>query len=208
MATVKDSIIHQKRDVTDNAFTALEVGGNLSYSDSAAVTAVTASGNFFQGVLVQNKDDSSSSSANVVCVNDSAGTDYVAMGINSSTFSNLYNTLFEIPNASYMSGTADTVIGSQSDHSSDKSLYLTYNSGAGAVCIDSSGAISYNASRPAGVLNKGDFGTAGQVLQSAGTSAPPVWTDGNTFSNDVIVTKVDNSPITLENIGKSAESAT
>ena len=32
-----------------------------------------------------------------------------------------------------------------------------------------------NASRPAGVLNKGNFGTAGHILYSAGDSAPPAW---------------------------------
>jgi hypothetical protein len=151
------------------------VGETLSYVDSGAVVAVKTADNFFQGVLVQNKSATANASTNVVAVNDSAGTDYVAMGINSSAFTNTYNTLFEIPNASYVSGTADTVIGAQSDHSSTASLYMTYNSGAGAYCIDSTGALSMNASRPAGVLDKGAFGSAGQVMTSAGASAPPTW---------------------------------
>ena len=152
--------------------------GELNYSDIGAIVAASTNNGFYQGFLCQNKSSGVGASANVVCVNDSAGTDYAAMGINSSGFSNLYNTLFEIPNATYMSGTLDTVIGSQSDHavSSNACVYLTYNSGEGAYCINTQGALSLNASRPAGVLNKGSFGTAGQTLVSAGSNAPPSWT--------------------------------
>jgi len=149
--------------------------GDLSYVDTGAVVAADTKAGFLQTFLGQNKSADPNASANVVVVNDSAGTDYAALGINSSTFGNINNTLFEIPNASYASSTADMVIGAQSDHSSTASLYMTYNSGASAYCIDSSGALSLNASRPGGVLNKGNFGTSGQVLASAGPAAPPTW---------------------------------
>jgi hypothetical protein len=158
--------------------------GELNYEDSGAIVAATTQNGFYQAFLCQNKSSGVSASANVVCVNDSAGTDYAAMGINSSGFSNLYDTLFEIPNATYMSGTADTVIGAQSDHavSSNACLYLTYNSGESAYCINTQGALSFNAARPGGVLNKGDFGTAGQTLVSGGSNAPPTWVDGFALS--------------------------
>ena len=155
------------------------VGEALNYVDSGSVICADTKAGFYQGLLCQNKSSSDHASANVVCVNDSAGSDYSAIGINSSVFGNLYNTVFEIPNATYASGTADTVIGSQSDHvvSGNHSLYLAYNSGSGAFCINTQGALSMNASNPGGVLNKGDFGTAGQLLTSAGSGAPPTWED-------------------------------
>ena len=153
------------------------VGQALNYVDSGSVICADTKAGFYQGLLCQNKSSTDHASANVVCVNDSLGSDYSALGINSSVFGNLYNTVFEIPNATYISGTADTVVGSQSDHvvSGNHSLYLAYNSGEGAFCINTQGALSMNASNPAGVLDKGDFGTAGQLLTSAGSSAPPTW---------------------------------
>ncbi|AIW01863.1 MAG: hypothetical protein YSLV5_ORF05 [Yellowstone Lake virophage 5] len=157
------------------------VGEALNYVDSGSVICADTKSGFYQGLLCQNKSSTDHASANVVCVNDSLGSDYSALGINSSVFGNVYGTVFEIPNASYASGTADTVIGSQSDHvvSGNHSLYLAYNSGSGAFCINTQGALSMNASNPVppGVLDKGDFGTAGQLLTSAGSGAPPTWED-------------------------------
>jgi len=155
--------------------TTLEVGNALNYVDTAVITAGGDKNGFLQGVLVQNICGGANASTNVVCVNDSAGTDYVAMGINSSTFSNVYNTLFERPNTSYFSGTADTAIGSQSDHSQTSSLFLTYQSGEKGFCINSSGALSMNASISGGSVYKGNFGISGQLLVSTGSDAPPVW---------------------------------
>jgi hypothetical protein len=143
--------------------------------DIAVITAGGDKDGFLQGVLVQNICGGSNASTNVVCVNDSAGTDYAAMGINSSTFSNVYNTLFERPNTSYFSGTDDTAIGSQSDHSQTSSLFLTYQSGEKGFCINSSGALSTNASISGGAVYKGNFGISGQLFVSSGTDAPPVW---------------------------------
>jgi hypothetical protein len=155
--------------------TTIEVGNALNYVDTAVITAGGDKDGFLQGVLVQNICGGANASTNVVCVNDSAGTDYVAMGINSSTFSNVYNTLFERPNTSYFSGTADTAIGSQSDHAQTSSLFLTYKSGEKGFCINSSGALSMNASISGGAVYKGNFGISGQLLVSAGSDAPPAW---------------------------------
>jgi hypothetical protein len=155
--------------------TTIEVGNAPNYVDVAVITAGGDKDGFLQGVLVQNICGGANASTNVVCVNDSAGTDYVAMGINSSTFSNVYNTLFERPNTSYFSGTADTAIGSQSDHAQTSSLFLTYKSGEKGFCINSSGALSMNASISGGAVYKGNFGISGQLLVSTGSNAPPAW---------------------------------
>ena len=153
--------------------------GSLNYGDSGAVVAADTKDGFYQGLLVQNKSAGGNASTNVVAVSNTEAYDYVAMGINSSTFTNAYNTLFEIPNASYISSTADMIVGGQSSHYVDvsASLYLTYKTGEGAYCINTQGALSFDASRPGGVLDKGNFGTPGQILYSDGASAPPLWAD-------------------------------
>jgi hypothetical protein len=115
--------------------------GTLNYVDTGSYVAGDTKDGFAQGVLVQNKSATANASMNIVAVNDSAGTDYVALGINSSAYAPLNNTLFELPNGSYMSGTENTIIGAQSDHSANASLYMTYNSGAQALQLNPQGAI-------------------------------------------------------------------
>jgi hypothetical protein len=170
----------------------IQVGGSLGYSDSANLISVEDKDGFGQ-VLFQNKNSGANASMNIVLVNDSPGTDYMAIGINSSTFSPLYNTIFELPNAGYISHTTDTIIGPQSDHSASSSVYLTYNSGANALQINGKGAIGWGASYD-GTLVEGDFGTNGQVLTSSGPSSAPTWTtiSGGGTSYDQDLNKTDN----------------
>jgi len=65
------------------------------------------------------------------------------------------------------------------------SVLLTYAQGAKAVELNTYGAIAFDSAcntddTPPTV---GDFGTAGQVIQSNGSSAPPSWVDAPTASN-------------------------
>jgi hypothetical protein len=168
----------------------LKVGNAINYVDSGSIVIGGDKDGFLQGVLVQNICGGPNASANVVCVNDSLGEDYVAMGINSTEFSNVYNTLFEFPNVSYFSGTADTVVGIQSDHALAHSLFLTYQSGEKGFCINPCGALSLDAGLSDGAVYKGDFGTSGAVLTSAGSNAPPYWSSVSSFGN---ILRVDAS---------------
>ena len=171
----------------------LKVGNAINYGDSGSIVIGGDRNGFLQGVLVQNICGGPSASANVVCVNDSPGADYVAMGINSSDFSdNLYNSLFEFSNVSYFSGTADVVVGAQSDHAFVHSLFLTYQSGEKGFCINPCGALSLDAGLSGGAVYKGDFGSSGAVLTTAGSNAPPYWStpSSSSFGN---VLRVDAS---------------
>jgi hypothetical protein len=168
----------------------LKVGNAINYADSGSIVVGGDKDGFLQTVLVQNICGGPNASANVVCVNNSPGEDYVAMGINSTGFSNLYNTLFEFPNVSHFSGTADTVVGIQSDHALAHSLFLTYQSGEKGFCINPCGALSLDAGLSDGAVYKGDFGTLGAVLTSAGSNAPPYWSSVSSFGN---ILRVDAS---------------
>ena len=174
--------------VYDYATSTVKIGGDLNYVDSTKLSVVENKDGFGQ-VLFQNKNAGSNASMNLAIVNDSAGTDYMAIGINSSTFSEFYNTLFELPNAGYISNTTDVIIGAQSDHSSTSRTYFTYASGSNALELNEYGALGWGASYN-GTLTQANFGTAGQVLVSAGPSAPPAWTN---ISSSGTVTSIDVS---------------
>lgn len=159
------------RVVIDNM--PLIVGEQINYADTGSIIASGSKDGFYQGVLIQNK--TASGSANFVAVNESTGIDYVAMGINGSGFTGIYDSLFELPNASYNSSTQDFVIGPQSDHSGESATYIVYNDSHSGYCINQFGALSMNASNVANVLDRGDFGATGYVLTSRGDALAPVW---------------------------------
>jgi hypothetical protein len=150
----------------------IKIGTALNYSDTGSIVAGLANPGFGQALLAQNTI--STGSCNVALVNDSNGTDYVAMGINGTDFQNIYNALFEIPNASYVSGTSTFVIGTQSDHSGDSCVLIATGFGQQAMAVNPNCALSFNASYN-GTLDLGDFGTPGQALFSDGPSAPCYW---------------------------------
>jgi len=174
--------------VYNDATSTVKIGGDLNYADSTKLSVVENKDGFGQ-VLFQNKNAGSNASMNLAIVNNSAGTDYMAIGINSSAFSEVYNTLFELPNAGYISNTTDVIIGAQSDHSSASRTYFTYASGSNALELNEYGALGWGASYN-GTLTQANFGTAGQVLVSAGPSAPPAWTN---ISSSGTVTSVEVS---------------
>jgi hypothetical protein len=148
-------------------------------SNTSFASGATISGSYLQAVL-QNKSGTAGASTNFAVSND-LGTDstyYGEMGMNSSVFtaSGTFADFYAINNGIYFSGhDGDVSVGSGNGYK----LYLTWGTtGQSAHVINSSGAIglSTNLGTSAATTGTSGFGTNGQVLTSAGSSAAPTWT--------------------------------
>jgi hypothetical protein len=157
-------------------------------SNTSFASGATISGSYLQAVL-QNKSGTAVASTNFAVSND-LGTDstyYGEMGMNSSVFtaSGTFADFFSINNGIYFSGhDGDVSVGSGNGYK----LYLTWGTtGQSAHVINSSGAIglSTNLGTTAATTGTSGFGTSGQVLTSAGSSAAPTWT---TITSGVSIT--------------------
>ena len=165
-------------NITSNGlalFGQVHIGGNLNYSDDANLIVVEDKDSFAD-IIAQNKNSGGNASMNIVLINDNPGNVYMAMGVNSSNFTPLYNTLFEIPDAGYVSHSTNQVMGPQSAESGNSSMFFTYNSGSYALELNANGAIGWGASYN-GNLTQGNFGNVGQVLTSAGENSAPTWSN-------------------------------
>jgi hypothetical protein len=149
------------------------------YNNVGVVPEVSAG---YAEVIFQNISATSQSS-NIVAICESDG-DYMTMGQVSQTATNLYDTLFEIQGAGYMSSTGHQILGANSAGSADKSVVIAYGNGTGGFQVSPSGAIAFDATPNIvdGVvsLQDGDFGDAGQYLVSQGNASPPLWTSPST----------------------------
>jgi hypothetical protein len=152
----------------------------LSFNASNAPFAAgaTISGSYLQHML-QNKSATAGASVNYVLSNDS-GTDstyYGEFGMNSSVFSTSTPAdYFSINNGIYFSGhDGDVTIGSGNGF---KSYFAWGTTGQSAHVINATGAIglSTNLGTTPATSGTTGFGTSGQVLTSAGSSAAPTWT--------------------------------
>ena len=157
-------------------------------SNTSFASGATISGSYLQAVL-QNKSATAVASTNFAVSND-LGTDstyYGEMGMNSSVFtaSGTFADFYSINNGIYFSGhDGDVSVGSGNGYK----LYLTWGTtGQSAHVINSSGAIglSTNLGTSAATTGTSGFGTSGQVLTSAGSSAAPTWT---TITSGVSIT--------------------
>lgn len=157
-------------------------------ANSPFAAGATISGSYLQHLL-QNKSATAGASTNYVLSNDS-GTDsayYGEFGMNSSVYtaSGTFADFFSINNGIYFSGhDGDLSVGSGNGYK----LYLTWGTtGQSAHVINSSGAIglSTNLGTSAATTGTSGFGTSGQVLTSAGSSAAPTWT---TITSGVSIT--------------------
>ena len=161
---------------------------NLTFnaSNSGFSSGASVSGSYLQAVL-QNKSGTAGASTNYVLSND-LGTDstyYGEFGMNSSVFSaSTPADFFSINNGIYFSGhDGDITVGS----GNGKNLYFAWgSSGQYAHVINVSGAIGLNTNLAAGTgSGTTNYGTAGQVITSQGSSATPTWTTlsigGGTF---------------------------
>lgn len=157
-------------------------------SNTSFASGATISGSYLQAVL-QNKSGTAGASTNFAVSNDLAtdSTYYGEFGMNSSVFtaSGTFADFFSINNGIYFSGhDGDVSVGSGNGYK----LYLTWGTtGQSAHVINSSGAIglSTNLGTSAATTGTSGFGTSGQVLTSAGSSAAPTWT---TITSGVSIT--------------------
>lgn len=145
----------------------------LSYnaSNSAQTNGATVAGSYLQNVM-QNKSGTAGASTNFAVSND-LGTDstyYGEFGMNSSVFSSGTPTdYFSLNNGIYYSGhDGDITYGSGNGY---KTFLAWGTTGNKAHVINASGAIGLNTN----ITGTTNFGTAGQVLSSNGSSATPTW---------------------------------
>ena len=160
---------------------------SFNAANSIATFGSTTSGSYNQ-LVIQNLSNSSGASTNYV-ISNNLGTDstyYGEFGMNSSSYTGagVPVDFFSINNGIYFSGhDGDITVGS----GNGKNLYLAWGtSGQSAHVVNSSGAIGLNTNLAAGTgSGTTNFGTAGQVITSQGSSATPTWTTlsigGGTF---------------------------
>jgi hypothetical protein len=155
----------------------------------------------FAEVIFQNISATSQSS-NIIAICESDG-DYMTMGQVSQTGTALYNTLFEIQGAGYMSSTGNQIIGANSSGSADKSVVIAYGNGTAGFQVSPTGAIGFDA-EPLVVdnvvsLQDAEFGNAGQFLISQGDTLPPVWTSPS--SQQIVSTSGNvNSTLSINSV--------
>jgi trimeric autotransporter adhesin len=150
---------------------------SFNASNSPYAAGATISGSYLQHML-QNKSATAGASTNYVLSNDS-GTDstfYGEFGMNSSVFSaSTPADYFSINNGVYFSAhDGDITVGSGNGYKT----YLAWGTtGQSAHVINASGAIGLNTNLGTTPALSGttNFGTSGQVLQSAGSAATPTW---------------------------------
>ena len=163
--------------ISTNSSTSTTPTLSFNASNSPYAAGATISGSYLQHML-QNKSATAGASTNYVLSNDS-GTDstfYGEFGMNSSVFSaSTPADFFSINNGVYFSGhDGDVTVGSGNGFKT----YLAWGTtGQSAHVINASGAIGLNTNLGTTPALSGttNFGTAGQVLQSAGSAATPTW---------------------------------
>lgn len=151
----------------------------LSFNGSNTILALgaTVSGSYLQTIL-QNKSGAASASTNYVVSND-LGTDsiyYGEFGMNSSVYSSgTPSDFFSINNGIYFSGhDGDISVGSGNGFKT----YLAWGTtGQSAHVINASGALGFstNLGTTPALSGTTGYGTSGQTLISAGSSAAPAW---------------------------------
>jgi hypothetical protein len=152
---------------------------NLTFnaSNSGFTSGASVSGSYLQTVI-QNSSGTAGASTNYVLSNE-LGTDssyYGEFGMNSSVYTGAGVPIdfYSINNGIYFSGhDGDITVGS----GNGKKLYFAWgSSGQSAHVINVSGAIGLNTNLAAGTgSGTTNYGTAGQVMISGGSSATPVW---------------------------------
>ena len=167
------------------AFTYLSTSGSTSTtptlsfnaSNSPIAAGATIANSYLQFVL-QNKSGTASASTNYVLSND-LGTDstyYGEFGMNSSVYSTgTPADFFSLNNGIYFSGhDGDLTIGSGNGYK----IYLAWGTtGDKAHVINASGAIGLNTN----ITGTTNFGTAGYLLTSQGSSSSPTWVNPSTI---------------------------
>jgi hypothetical protein len=155
--------------ITGSAATGAINYGTLSYSDVNIFSSYATSVNNYAQKIIQNTNSGSSASVDFIVSNNlgTASTYYGDFGMNSSTYSGTGP--FQAANVVYMySISTDLVIGTKS---SNYLRLVTNDNAADSVTIAPTNAVAFN----------GSYGTAGQVLQSNGTTSAPTWINTSTI---------------------------
>ena len=151
----------------------------LSFNASNCIASFgSTTANSYNQLVIQNKSTTDGSSTNYVISND-LGTDstyYGEFGMNSSIYSSgTPSDFFSINNGIYYSGhDGDITVGSGNGY---KHYFAWGSSGQSAHVINASGALGFSTNlgtTPATTGTTG-YGTSGQALVTAGSSAAPAW---------------------------------
>lgn len=137
--------------------------GTLSFSDTDIVSCYQSSVNSYLQAAIQNTSNGNTASSEFIAYNDqgTATTNYVAFGINSSTYAGV-GSINSPGNAFLLSSTTDLVVGTIGANSL---RFVTNSNAADSIIINATSAVAFN----------GNFGSAGQLLQSNGTASAPTW---------------------------------
>lgn len=143
--------------------------GTLGYTDTNIFSSYQTSVNSYAQKIMQNTSSGASASTDFIVSNDigTATTYYGDFGINSSTYSGVGP--FQAPNNVYLySISSDLVVGTKS---SNYLRLVTNDNAADSLTISPTSAVAFN----------GNYGVAGQVLQSNGTTGAPTWINTSTL---------------------------
>ena len=168
-------------------------------SNTNLASGATVSSSYLQNIL-QNKSGTAGASTNYVLSND-LGTDssyYGEFGMNSSVYSSgTPADFFSLNNGVYFSGhDGDITVGSGNGYKT----YLAWGTtGDKAHVINASGALGLNTN----ITGTTNFGTSGQVLTSAGSSATPTWSSTISPSQVLINQSYDQGTGVLQVTGQS-----
>jgi hypothetical protein len=170
-------------------------------SNTSFASGATVVGSYLQ-MLLQNKSGSTGASTNYVLSND-LGTDstyYGEFGMNASVYSSgTPSNFFGINNGIYFSShDGDVTVGSGNGY---KTYFAFGSSGQSAHVINASGAIglSTNLGSTPSTTGTTNFGTAGNVLTSAGSGAAPTW-GSSTITLGTTATTLGNTFLTLSGL--------
>jgi hypothetical protein len=160
-----------------NSYTSTTPVLSFNASNSPFASGASVSGNYLQ-TLLQNKSGTAGASTNYVLSND-LGTDYSyygEFGMNSSVYSSgTPADFYSINNGIYYSGhDGDITVGSGNGY---KTYFAWGTTGQSAHVINATGALGFSTNLGTTPATSGTtgFGTSGQVLTSAGSSAAPTW---------------------------------
>jgi hypothetical protein len=136
----------------------------LGYSDTNIFASYSVNTNSYGQVILQNTNSGTAASADFIVSNNlgTATSYYGDFGMNSSNFTGTSN-LNEANTVYLYAVNTHLAIGTVN---SDPIHIVTNSNATDAMTIDPTNAIAFN----------GSYGSAGQVLTSAGSSAPPTWT--------------------------------
>ncbi len=163
--SVTGATVIANKAISTTATTGAYSYGTLTYTDTNIFESSTTSVNSYAQKILQNTSNGSSASVDYIVSNDqgTATTFYGDFGMNSSTYTGVGP--FQLPNAVYLYSTdSDLVIGTKTAH---ELRLVTNDNSADSMTINAVGAVAFN----------GNYGVAGRVLQSNGTTSPPTWLD-------------------------------